>query len=126
MKITELKVGNFVMILGKVREIEGLFNMPFRKDMYWVKCKGLIESKIFHFKPVPLTEELISLICGELNSEVGLYRIGMTDEYVVSFSLDNDMIYLGDDIEIRISETPLHRLQNIYSALTGEELKIQL
>jgi hypothetical protein len=34
------------------------------------------------------------------------------------------MIYIGDDIEILISETPLHRFQNIYFDLTQVELTI--
>lgn len=73
---------------------------------------------------IELTEKLISKICFNINKTLGLYRLQCTNDFSISFSLDNDMIYIGDDIEIRISQTPLHRLQNLYFALTGKELEV--
>ncbi len=77
-------------------------------------------------EPIPLTESLISEICFNENKVMGMYRLQLTDDYTIAFSLDNDMIYIGDDIEIRISKTPLHRLQNLYLALSGKELPLEL
>ena len=56
---------------------------------------------------------------------MGMYRLQITDDYVMAFSLDNDMIYIGDDIEIRISETSFNRLRTIYEGLSGKELSFE-
>jgi hypothetical protein len=89
-----------------------------------VDAKDFSNENYRNFDIVPLTEELISNICFNENKVMGMYRLEATDDYSISFSLDNDMIYIGDDIEIRISETPLHRFQNIYFSLTARELTV--
>jgi hypothetical protein len=86
---------------------------------------GVLKSTTCDIKPIPLTEKLISQICFNENKVTGLYRLEASGDYHISVSLDNDMIYIGDDVEIRISETPLHRLQNIYFDLTQRELDVQ-
>jgi len=85
-----------------------------------------LENKITNKqKDYKLNEELISEICFNENKVMGMYRLQVTDDYVMSFSLDNDMIYIGDDIEIRISETSFNRFKTIYEGLSGKELSFE-
>ena len=85
-----------------------------------------LENKILNKeKDYKLIEELISEICFNENKVMGMYRLQITDNYAMSFSLDNDMIYIGDDIEIRISETSFNRLRTIYEGLSGKELSFE-
>ena len=85
-----------------------------------------LENKILNEqKDYKLNEELISEICFNENKVMGMYRLQITDDYVMAFSLDNDMIYIGDDIEIRISETSFNRLRTIYEGLSGKELSFE-
>ena len=79
---------------------------------------------------VPLTPEILEK-CGfkkrdeEFNS---LFRLGKVQVYTQVYSENNNIFFaysFGYDIE----ETEikyLHQLQNLYFALTGEELNIQL
>lgn len=117
---TELRIGNKVLDKNnKVITITGITDITLFSDDHF-KSGQLIEW----CKGIKLNEELISKICFNENKAMGMYRLDATDDYSISFSLDNDMIYIGDDIEIRISETPLHRFQNIYFDLTARELTV--
>ena len=85
-----------------------------------------LENKILKKpKDYKLNEELISEMCFNEKKVMGMYRLKITDDYVMAFSLDNDMIYIGDDIEIRISETSFNRLRTIYEGLSGKELSFE-
>lgn len=124
----ELRIGNYVYF----KHCDYKLNVP-RKINYTLKPNlvGLERVSVNsieynHIEGIPLTESLISEICFNENKVMGMYRLQLTDDYTIAFSLDNDMIYIGDDIEIRISKTPLHRLQNLYLALSGKELPLEL
>lgn len=124
----ELRSGNYVFF----KHCDYDKNIP-RKINYilYPNCVGLQNISVNRIEyndieEIKLNEKIISDICGELNALSGDYRIQVTDEYSMSFSLDNDMIYIGDVIEIRISEMSVHRLQNIFLDLSGKELKINL
>jgi len=113
---TELRIGNLTSA-GIVVEIQ--------KNCFYVHDgESSLKNTLFDIHQIPLTEDIISNICFNENKVMGMYRLEATEDYSISFALDNDMIYIGDDIEIRISETPLHRFQNIYFSLTGRELTV--
>lgn len=117
----ELRIGNLLYFGNtkcKVVEIQ--------KECFYVETEKGIELKntTSDFKPVKITENIISEICFNESKIMGLYRLDATSDFSIAFSLDNDMIYIGDDIEIRISKTPLHIFQNIYFFLTGNELTV--
>lgn len=111
--LSELRIGNYYY-----------WNAEGKNYLMKVDAKDFSNENYRNFDIVPLTEELISNICFNENKVIGMYRLEATEDYSISFSLDNDMIYIGDDIEIRISETPLHRFQNIYFSLTARELTV--
>ena len=117
----ELRIGNLLYFGNtkcKVVEIQ--------KECFYVETEKEIELKntTADLKPIKMTETIISEICFNESKVMGLYRLDATNDFSIAFSLDNDMIYIGDDIEIRISETPLHRFQNLYFALTQRELTV--
>ena len=117
----ELRIGNLLYFGNskcKVVEIQ--------KECFYVETKKGIEIKntTSDLKPIKMTESIISEICFNESKVMGLYRLDATSDFSISFSLDNDMIYIGEDIEIIISKTPLHMFQNIYFFLTGSELTV--
>ena len=124
MKANELRSGNYVLSGRNTKmKIDGFMNDSIFMNVEDERVRFILE-KINYLQPIKLTEKIISEICGELNELSGDYRIQVTDDYSMSFAMDNDMIYIGDLIEIRISETPLHRLQNLYLDLAGRELTV--
>ena len=116
----ELRLGNKILdknnnsiVVTGITDITVFSDEHFKSGQFIEWCKG-----------IKLNEDLISEICFNENKVMGMYRLDATDDYSISFSLDNDIIYIGDDLEIRISETPLHRFQNIYFSLTARELTV--
>ena len=117
----ELRLGNLLYFGNakcKVVEIQ--------KECFYVENEKGTELKntTSDLNPIKMTESIISEICFNENKVMGLYRLDATSDFSIAFSLDNDMIYIGDDIEIIISKTPLHIFQNIYFFLTGSELTV--
>jgi hypothetical protein len=119
--IKGLQIGNYVCFgesICKVIEIQ--------KDCFYVENEEGEELKNTwaDLSLIKLTEKIISKICFNENKVMGMYRLQANDVYSISFDLENDLIYIGDDIELRISEIHLHRFQNIFHSLTGYELTV--
>jgi len=110
MKANEIRLGNYLEMLGKVRKVECISNLPARKEMYWLACENMIDTKIIHFSPIPLTEEWLLKFGFTENSYYNLKSTGGTD-YIFGYKKQN-----------YTSLRYVHQLQNLYFALTGEEL----
>ncbi len=97
MKANELRIGNYVYDnLGGVLKIKGIS----------------LDSTLSHIKPIPLTEEwLLKFGLMSIKTELGFWNNG-------------DAIYFSYGFEKSIELKYLHQLQNLYFALTGEELTI--
>jgi hypothetical protein len=98
----------------------------------WVKI-GHHQTTVFHiigdedfFEPIPLTPEILEK-CGfkEMPSK-GFNKVVRVRLKTIELSVFlNGNIYLerqGEDILLPLKYTHLHQLQNLYFALTGEEL----
>ena len=129
-KVNELRIGNNILLLGEVCTIECISNLPKRKEMYWIKTKEFIDTKIIHFKPIPLTEEIL-LKCGFELTDVKTHSDNrpLTKMFYKKTLLvqhhDNGLwsfIIMGYNIVRPEMSQFLHQLQNIYFALTNEEL----
>ncbi len=96
MKANELRIGNYVYDnLGGVLKIKGIS----------------LDSTLSHIKPIPLTEEwLFKFRLMSIKTELGFWNNG-------------DAIYFSYGFEKSIELKYVHQLQNLYFALTGEELK---
>lgn len=124
MNANELRSGNYVLSGRNTKmKIDGFMNDSVFMNVKDERVSYILE-KINYLQPIKLTENIISEICKNVNGICGNYQVKINDDYSMYFDLDGDMIYIGKDIEIRISETPLHRLQNLYLDLAGHELTV--
>ncbi len=121
----ELRIGNNILLLGEVCTIECISNLPKRKEMYWIKTKEFIDTKIIHFKPIPLTEEILLKCETRFNGIRHRAEIWIQGE-CFEFIVDKDKFHLeftgGEGVSYSKPIYFLHQLQNLYFALTNEEL----
>lgn len=122
-KVNELRIGNLVYFLGNVHEIEGI-SKRLRPDVGHFLLSGLEHSqKGFHLKPIPLTEEWLV--------KFGFYETPNSE--FVKYWTKNDVVLYNEYYHekpffvlsgrsIRHGLQYVHQLQNLYFALTGEEL----
>ena len=113
LKANELKYGNKLLFLGDVVTFKNITEI--REDgIFWIKTiEPKIESKNFHFKPIPLTEEWKPKIVSWLSDD---YKIEWKNNRI-NFYFNNGYIATCDY---------LHEYQNLYFALTNEELEIKM
>ena len=125
MEIRELRIGNWVYSqeIGKNVQISAINEDGFSfKD-----CVTLDYPSIEEIHPIPLTEEIL-LSCGFEKRGV-IFRInnGSSHQFDVNYSPSRDIFYYDSSkysIYTEVEIKHLHQLQNLYFALTGEELKL--
>lgn len=114
-KANEIREGNLVYEFGKVHTIS------FKNDDHW---------HLENFQPIPLTPEILK--------SAGFKRNGNTKNWF-HLKIDNQTRFTGcdngDETWVGLSVNSywggksaiyLHQLQNLYFALTGNELEINL
>lgn len=112
MKSTELRIGNYVNTLDGILKVDGIGDYV------------LIEKYAYSFsdiKPIPLTEEIL-LKCGFVK--------GLNEYNIMRFNIFKPVDYVGylfceGNLVLREIKY-LHTLQNLYFALTNQELQINL
>lgn len=132
MKAKELRIGNYIQD-GKtnVLEINGLHNETIY-SVYPLNASPKFETTTdsTDIKPIPLTEEWLL--------KFGFEKDHYKKEVYYTLSNDDDY-YIEEDKNIKLwdfnmkegigfylrSFKRVHQLQNLYFALTGEELKIK-
>lgn len=122
MKANELRLGNWVDFNGEKARISQLWEME-----AIFKCG---DSALYsELNPIPLTEEILLKAGGQKKEHVTLeltkgrkllFTTRHTKYYQVFLLHNDDMIALSMD------EIYLHQLQNLFFALTGEEIKIEV
>lgn len=120
MKANEIRLGNYLEMLGKVRKVECISNLPARKEMYWLTCENMIDTKIIHFSPIELNKEWL------LN--LGFENIKDNDYYLYPFTYRQDKIRIGHKTSTRHLANDIkyvHQLQNLFFAITGTELSYE-
>ena len=122
MEAKELRIGNYVSYATQETLILDI-NRTHAELGYYMDSIGF-ERKYHEFRPIPLTEEWL-LKFGFVFDSYGEYCKGAysldneyTDKGVYNFVIHKETCL---DIEIKY----LHQLQNLYFALTNEELTIQ-
>lgn len=95
-KANELRIGNWVMLAGT----------------YW-QIGFAKEIDVHHFEPIELTPEILEKIKFSGMIFPAQLSVSNTGKY-----------YWGNVVDIEIKH--LHQLQNLYFALTGTELEINL
>lgn len=120
MKASELRIGNFVEFDGEESKIESISLGVKSGHVVYLECYG--DLILFdHLEPIPLTEEW--LVKFGFEEKDGYFTKNKDDIY--NNYTDNSFDYVINGIVI-IEIKHVHQLQNLYFALTGEELKIQL
>ncbi len=102
MKATELRIGNFVSVDGKNLPVTQIFEKG-------LNC-GNVGALYELVKPIPLTEDWLERFNWNPPKDIG-----------VSFSLTTDDIHFVAGNYYKKIEY-VYQLQNLYFALTGEEL----
>ena len=120
MKKEELMYGNKLLFLNEVVAFSHISQI--REDgIFWIKTiEPKIDSKSFHFKPIPLTEEwLLKFGFFKYNNA---YVLEKPSENIMNFkfSIWNDFTYNSSEFPVELKY--VHQLQNLHFALTGTHL----
>lgn len=121
MEAKELRIGNYVEGIGMehpIRKIYDSIQYNYKTERY-----ELDDIDIQYFKPIPLTEEWLKKF-GFESDEITFDKSGFT----IGWFRNNEFYYLPvGQIIIRNKHQIkyVHQLQNLYFALTGEELNKQ-
>lgn len=129
MKANELRIGNLLQDNSSLLlEVVGLCNFKILRTPPIV-CRALDEDTIKEIgvvpediRPIPLTEKWL-LKFGFVNNWNGFSKYGYWKDDFKIISAGNSVFYTiinGKETEIKY----VHQLQNLYFALTGEELTI--
>ena len=123
MKKEELMYGNKLLFLNEVVTFSHISQI--REDgVFWIKTiESKIDSKSFHFKPIPITEEwLLKLGFFKYNNA---YVLEKPNENIMNFkfSIWSDFTYNSSEFPVELKY--VHQLQNLYFALTGTHLKLK-
>jgi hypothetical protein len=127
MEARELRIGNYVLCRGAFARVTSISE----DGIGYVKQSGIGEGKIplKLVKPITLTEEWLLKFGFEVNEFHKNYKIKV-DYYHHSIKFyENEWVYSNDISDASChtiaSVNYVHQLQNIYFALTNEELTIK-
>lgn len=123
MKVNELRIGNFLGIISCIDD-----NLHTHQVWHIKENDELINGiELTNFRPINIKEEWLIKLGFE--KQKGIYRsfYQSNDNNYLSICFDNDRYYFMD-----VNEDPsfsgfnyVHQLQNLYFALTNEELTIK-
>ncbi|MDV3749673.1 hypothetical protein CMU21_17735 [Elizabethkingia anophelis] len=116
MEAKELRIGNYVYYADVLCKVEG-----YTSDGYL--CADGVTAPVSAFQPVDITKKW--LLKFRFEHTTIIYVKGMVlrlvDKHLVGGFEDNEY---GIEHEVKINY--VHQLQNLFFALTGEELKLQI
>ena len=116
MKASELRIGNYILDNDdNVNEVDSDL-------IHYIDCCDNNESG---FEPIPLTEEWLVKFGVLEGFGIGLYHININDINILMIDLKGGFADIGDEVTLKYNIKYVHQLQNLYFALTGEELTIK-
>ena len=117
MKANELRIGNWISLNGNSTQVDVIdYKQVIATDF------GLVELKFI--QPIPLTEEWLLKLGAQLDEEDDSFVF--TDSgFYVSVNENSEALFFFKNEEL-CEFNYVHQLQNLYFALTNEELKIEL
>ena len=130
MKANELRVGNLLNDYVKNERIVYVNGIDSSWDIIWVNyanATGIYARAIAQIKPIPLTEEW--LLKFGFNEDDGDFFIERGRQgFIVEKAQDDDLLIVyREDVGLQYNFLMfieyVHQLQNLYFALTGEELE---
>ena len=125
MEAKELRIGNLVYgVSDRIETVVGLGNNTI--SAYPGK---LVDAQMFFteddFTPIPLTEEWLVKFGFEPYENIGNRRFYHIENFIVESSIPAAPVYYTCGRELICFIEYVHQLQNLYFALTGEELGLQ-
>ena len=127
MKASELRIGNLVFFISKYEFFEvtdiSSYNNTLSSEEY---CRDLSE-----FQPIPLTEEWLVKFGFEKDDNGSEIESDYFQWYEMDFPLIGLLVqsdckeYVFDENSDTLRIKYVHQLQNLYFALTGEELTLK-
>lgn len=130
MKVEELRMGNFINVPTFDNErtdtsVEGIDLVNDFPLEYNIQTIHVMDLSLSQCEPIPLTEEWLLKFGFEFKKTTKYYVnnyfhcfYGVTDE-------TKGKIIFATNLKKRIFIDYVHQLQNLYFALTGEELKLK-
>lgn len=124
MNAQDIRIGNLFSQKGFPMYVEAIF-----RDTVYLNFEGnegdVWEEDIKDLVPIPLTEEI--LLKAGFEKEENPYLDNFNND-ILSLSIYKGKVYysLKSKTFIEIESNYLHQLQNLFFALTGEEIKIEL
>jgi hypothetical protein len=135
MKATELRIGNYVSVTTTPNEFDVVEEIGYKKGLaHYLAIKKLYYKVWFKhqgidlIKPIPLTEKWLT----DFGFEKDESKIDPIEKpngnWWAQYEKENVIIYLpcfeysNDELNIEIKH--VHSLQNLYFALTGQELTL--
>lgn len=120
MEMTELRIGNNVMLDGVICKVAKLGDL-ITPIILEVPTDNMVFSQ--QIKPIPLTEEwLLKFGLDKGNKIIDEYYYFNIDIKSNKAYINDGEGYEGADVLAKINY--VHQLQNLYYALTGQELKM--
>jgi hypothetical protein len=125
MKAQELRIGNYVnQVIESFERLKNKKVIQF-DEVNWYRIGECIEY-IDWFEPIPLTEEwLVKFGFIKIDNRLeSIYRLGILEYATSCKTIDIEVPY-NDGIATHTTDIKyVHQLQNLYFALTNEELTI--
>lgn len=114
-KAYELMIFNFVYESGEILLLD---KWEFKQHIIDDVCKNIV--------PIPLTEGWLKDF-GFKIAKMNYYELKLKDENILAVDYKDGEVWLSDKVDktdIRLTQLDhVHQLQNLYFALTNEELK---
>ena len=123
MKASELRIGNWVNLKDIITTYQKVIMID--SEVNVIQCQNDIHSPLEDYEPIPLTEEILSgwgFEYDDINGDSGYWQKRPTDSGLFRILLGEDGFVYDYQVDIKY----VHQLQNLYFALTNEELKIEL
>lgn len=133
MKPNELRIGNYVELLGKTKELLYLTKHNGKNETvgYYAGFEKHIPVNFIHLRPIPLTEQWLIDFGFEKERKTLLSCYFYKDDFEIEIHGDKYVfrVYGGESAPhltqfFAHHTRHVHQLQNLYFALTGEELKL--
>lgn len=121
MKATELRIGNYIEKSLKSGNGRKLYNRLTITDFNHI----YENDGSFNYEPIPLTEEIF-LKCGFKKDTKGVLVLNKNIYSLILWGGEVSIYLKIDESVLSIEIHYLHQLQNLYFALTGKELEVNL
>ena len=118
METKDLRIGNYVSYLGEPQEVLGMD----KTQVYIKPFNFVLFLDIDEVEPIPITKEW--LLNFRFEKKIGGDDMVYFNNNEVNIYLCNDLNKFWFELENGLEIKYVHQLQNLYFALTNEELKL--